>query len=95
MFYSFLQKDMNKEDKEDNVINNQFDIDFKICSEHYEIKSNFKIKTIIRIICNIFIPGSGIFSLLCKFGCHVGSVFIGISQAVSGIFLYLYFFLYY
>ena len=87
LIYGVLQNNLDKEDYE----NNQFDIDFKYCSKSYDIKSNFGKETIIRIICNIFIPGSGIFSLLCKFRCHVGIVFIGISQVVSGFFIYVIF----
>jgi len=63
----------------------------KFAQKHYELESKFGIQTIIRIICNIFIPGSGIFSLLCKFGCHVGIVFIGLSQVASGIYIYSFF----
>ena len=88
LIFSILQKDMNNDDVID-IQKNQYDIYCEICSDHKKIKSNFGIKTIIRIICNIFIPGSGIFSLLCKFECHVGIILIGISQVVSGLYLYM------
>ena len=87
LIYSVLQNNLKKEDN--TII--QFDINCEICSETYELESKFGIQTIIRIICNIFIPGSGIFSLLRKFGCHVGIVFIGLSQVVSGIYIYSFF----
>lgn len=82
--FSFLQKDLDEGNK------NQFNIHCEIdkCYE-LELKSNFGSESILRIICNIFIPGSGIFSLLKKYGCHTGIVFIGIFQTIDGLFLYI------
>ena len=87
LIYAFLQKDIDIND--DN--NGMFDIYIEGCSDH-EIKSNFNIYTIIRIISNIILPGSGVFSLMCKFRCHVGLVFIGILQIAAYFFFWLVFF---
>ena len=89
IIFSFLKKDMNKEKRENINIKNikkVFDIKCEFCGESYDIESGFGIYTIIRIICNMIIPGSGIFSLLYKFGYHRGIVFIGIFQFISGFF---------
>ena len=72
LIFSFLQKDisdssLNYLDEREYLLKAMFDIDFKFCSVHYRLKSDFGFPTIIRMIANIIIPGSGIFSLLCKY----------------------------
>ena len=59
---NILQNNLEKEKNQSDKIN-MFDINCIICSEHYELKSHFGYSSIIRIIFNIIIPGSGIFSL--------------------------------
>ena len=81
LIFSFLQKDisdssLNYLDEREYSLKAMFDIDFKFCSVHYRLKSDFGFPTIIRMIANILIPGSGIFSLLCKYGCCVGIFFL-------------------
>jgi hypothetical protein len=84
LVFNILQKNLkNKLNQYEEI--NMFDIDCIICSEHYELKSNFGCFSIIRIICNILIPGSGIFSLLCKYGWTIGIFFTGIVIFFSGI----------
>lgn len=87
LIYSILQNDLNKNNSK--KTKEIFDINFEICSYSCEKKSNFGIVTIIRIIFNLVIPGSGIFSLLCNFGCHIGIFFIGLFQMISGLLLAL------
>ena len=84
LVFNILQKNLkNKLNQYEEI--NMFDIDCIICSEHYELKSYFGYFSIIRIICNILIPGSGIFSLLCKYGWTIGIFFTGIVIFFSGI----------
>ena len=84
LVFNILQNKLEKEENEDDKIN-MFDINCIICSEHYELKSHFGYSSIIRIIFNIIMPGSGIFSLLCKYGFTIGIFFTGIVILFSGI----------
>jgi hypothetical protein len=88
LIFSILQNDLNKNKSQKRK--EIFDIKCEICSYSYEKKSNFGIKTIIKMIFNLVIPGSGIFSLLCKFGCHIVIFFIGLFQMISGLLLVLF-----
>lgn len=90
LIFSFLQKDMNKDDSNELKTKETFDIDCECCSEPYRLKSDFGPGTIIRMIFNIIIPGSGIFSLMCKFGCHIGIFFIGLFQIISYLIIVLF-----
>lgn len=94
LIFSFLQNNLDKNDKKKQK--NIFDIDCKFAEnkENYEIKSHFGIGTIIRIIANIILPGSGIFSLACKYGCDDGVFITGFVHIFSGlIFIYTIFYL--
>ena len=84
LVYNILQNNLEKEENQSDK-KNMFDINCIICSEHYELKSEFGYSSIIRIIFNIIIPGSGIFSLLCKYKCTIGIFFTGIVIFFPGI----------
>jgi hypothetical protein len=80
IIYAFLQKDINKE------IKNPFDIN---CCDLCKIASNFGSQTVMRIIANLILPGTGTFSLLYKFGsCDIGIFFTALIQFINGIFFH-------
>ncbi len=81
LVFNFLQKDIDKNNQNTNI----FDIKFKIDSETFEMESDFGYPSVLRIIFNIILPGSGIFSLLSKYGWSVGIFFTGIVIFFSGI----------
>ena len=82
LIYNFLQKDVNKDyDDDDEFENEMLDIKFY----DWNIKSNFDVYTIIKVICNLLLPGSGVLSLMYRFGCHVGIFIIGIIQLGCGL----------
>ena len=74
LLFSVLQNNLNKSSFEEIGI---FNIDLILCSDQYNTQSKIGIGGIIRIIAHIILPGSGIFSLLCKYGCGVGIFLIG------------------
>ena len=78
IIYAFLQKDINKE------ITNPFDIK---CCDLDKIPSKFGFQTVMRIIANLILPGTGTFSLLCKDGyqCDIGIFFTALIQFINGI----------
>jgi len=88
LIFSFLQKDLNDSSLTYNnskkLFKGIFDIDCECCSYHYRLKSDFGIATIIRIIANILIPGSGIFSLFYKYGCRPDIFFAGFFMLLDG-----------
>ena len=85
IIYAFLRKDI------DNEISNPLDIKFNCCLL-FQKASNFGIPTIIRIIFNLILPGTGTFSLLCKkdYGCNVGIFFTSLIQFLIGVLFHLF-----
>lgn len=81
LVFNFLQKDLDKNNQNTNI----FDIEVKIDNEPFTMKSDFGYTSVLRIIFNIILPGSGIFSLLPKYGWTVGIFFTGIVIFFSGI----------
>ena len=63
---------------------NAFDIIYKCGKETITLTSSFDCKSFARFIGNIFIPGSGTMSLLCKYGCECGIFKIAIIQNIMG-----------
>ena len=63
---------------------NAFDIIYKCGGDTITLTSTFDCKSIARLIGNIFIPGSGTMSLLCKYGCECGIFKIAIIQNIMG-----------
>ena len=102
MIFSFLQKDKKESslielDQKGDVLKGMlFDIDCKFGSIHYKLKSEFGVAGILRVIANTLIPGSGIFSLLCKYDFIVAIFFVGMIQlmeAILFIFIFAFFYL--
>ena len=85
ILFSVLQNNLNNSSFNEIGI---FDIDFILCSDKYNIKSKISIGGIIRLIANIILSGSGILSLLCKYGCNIGIFIIGIIE-LGGVILLL------
>jgi hypothetical protein len=63
---------------------NAFDIIYKCGKETITLTSSFDCRSFARFIGNIFIPGSGTMSLLCKYGCECGIFKIAIIQNIMG-----------
>ena len=84
IIYAFLQKGINKD------IKNPFDIN---CCDIYD--SDFGFQTVMRIIANLILPGTGTFSLLCKDGykCDIGIFFTALIQFINGILFHFLIFL--
>jgi hypothetical protein len=80
MLFSVLQNNLNYSSFSSFNQIGIFDIDFILCSNKYNTKLKITIGGIIRLITNIILPGSGVLSLLCKYGCNIGIFIIGIIE---------------
>ena len=80
MLFSVLQNNLNYSSFSSFNQIGIFDTDFILCSNKYNTKLKITIGGIIRLIANIILPGSGVLSLLCKYGCNIGIFIIGIIE---------------
>ena len=94
--FSFIKKNAIIASYEKNI--KPFDIVMKFQESLKNLKSDFGLKSLMRILANIIIPGSGTFSVMCSNGYCCGSkpfiglFIVGIYQLYTGgIFLYLIF----
>ncbi len=93
--FSFVKKNAIIASYEKNV--KPFDIVMNFKENLKNLKSNFGLKSLMRILANMILPGSGTFSLIFKYKCnnccykpYLGFFFLSIYQLYSGsIFLYL------
>ena len=88
-FISFITSGINKNKIIESIKTireplNAFDIVYKCGNEMVRLNSSFDCKSLARLAGNIFIPGSGTISLLCKYGCEFGIFKIAIIQNIMG-----------